>query len=212
MTIFLRTAKLRNLRLTSCNIWSLIGSTQYSTTRTRFSKDNAKTADSAKSEGFPKIYTKTGDSGLTSTFTGERRPKDDIIFQALGAVDELTSMIGLVREFALEKDHDYTEHLQRVQCILQDVNACIATPFSSAREVHLQRTEFDSSHTKELEDWIDSYTSQLPPLENFILPGGGKASSTLHVSRTICRRAERLVVPLVKEQQINAETLKYLNR
>jgi len=79
-------------------------------------------------------------------------------------------MLGLAREFALEGKHDYTEHLQRVQCILQDVNSCIATPYSSAREVHLQKTEFDSSHVAEVEEWIDEYSNQMPPLESFILP------------------------------------------
>lgn len=76
----------------------------------------------------------------------------------------------MAREFALEKQHPYTDHLQRIQCILQDVNACIATPPSSAREAHLAKTEFDSRHVLEVEEWIDSYTANLPPLENFILP------------------------------------------
>ena len=76
----------------------------------------------------------------------------------------------LSREFAIENNHPYIDHLQRIQCILQDVNACIATPFSSAREAHLLKTEFDSSHAGEVEEWIDSYTAYLPPLENFILP------------------------------------------
>jgi len=143
---------------------------EYSTSRVCFSKDDVKSEEDKTSKHYPKIYTKTGDSGLTSTFTGERRPKDDHIFQALGAVDELTSMLGLAREFALEGKHDYTEHLQRVQCILQDVNSCIATPYSSAREVHLQKTEFDSSHVAEVEEWIDEYSNQMPPLESFILP------------------------------------------
>merc|ERR1712179_643467 len=143
---------------------------EYSTSRVCFSKDDVKSEEDKTSKHYPKIYTKTGDSGLTSTFTGERRPKDDHIFQALGAVDELTSMLGLAREFALEGKRDYTEHLQRVQCILQDVNSCIATPYSSAREVHLQKTEFDSSHVAEVEEWIDEYSNQMPPLESFILP------------------------------------------
>ena len=77
---------------------------------------------------------------------------------------------SLAREFGLEKQHPYTDHLQRIQCILQDVNACIATPPSSAREAHLAKTEFDSRHVLEVEEWIDSYTANLPPLENFILP------------------------------------------
>ena len=70
----------------------------------------------------------------------------------------------------MESGHPYVEQLQRVQCILQDVNANIATPLSSAREAHIKRTEFDLRHVEELEEWIDYYSSQLPPLENFILP------------------------------------------
>ena len=85
--------------------------------------------------------------------------------------------IRLAREFALEGKHDYTDHLQRVQCILQDVNSCIATPHSSAREIHLQRTEFDSSHVDEIEEWIDLYSNQMPPLESFILPVYSELSS-----------------------------------
>merc|ERR1712071_594476 len=147
---------------------------EYSTSKIRFSQDPPKQpCEDKESVKHPKIYTKTGDSGFSSTFTGERRSKDDYIFQALGAVDELTSMLGLAREFALEGKHDYTDHLQRVQCILQDVNSCIATPHSSAREIHLQRTEFDSSHVDEIEEWIDLYSNQMPPLESFILPVEG---------------------------------------
>ena len=82
----------------------------------------------------------------------------------------ISSSSRLAREFGLESKHPYVEKLQRVQCILQDVNANIATPLSSAREVHLKRTEFDAHHVAELEEWIDFYSSQLPPLENFILP------------------------------------------
>lgn len=166
----------------------------------------------ASTRVYPKIYTKTGDSGMTSTFTGERRPKDDVIFNALGVVDELTSALGLAREFGLDKQHSYVEQLQRVQCILQDVGSNIATPLSSAREAHLRLTEFDSMHVIELEEWIDDYTSRLSPLENFILPGGGKASCSLHVARTVARRCERATVPLVRQSQVSPEVLKYLNR
>jgi len=213
MTVFLQTrqwlCQLSRLKSVRCKLRYQ----EYSTSKIRFSQDPPKQpCEDKESVKHPKIYTKTGDSGFSSTFTGERRSKDDYIFQALGAVDELTSMLGLAREFALEGKHDYTDHLQRVQCILQDVNSCIATPHSSAREIHLQRTEFDSSHVDEIEEWIDLYSNQMPPLESFILPGGGKPSSTLHVSRTICRRAERAVVPLVKEENTNPETLRYLNR
>ncbi|KAK4020957.1 corrinoid adenosyltransferase [Daphnia magna] len=199
-------------RLNQKSRWDVIARGYLKTTVFSYCSTLSKNSGSTPPKVFPKIYTKTGDSGMTSTFTGERRAKDDNIFQALGAVDELASLLGLSREFGLDNSHPYTDHLQRIQCILQDVNACIATPFSSAREAHLVKTEFDSSHVGELEEWIDSYSTHLPPLENFILPGGGKASSSLHVARTVCRRAERAVVPLVREQEINPETLKYLNR
>lgn len=93
------------------------------------------------------------------------------LFHTLRYVSTLGSFyFRLSREFGLDNSHPYTDHLQRIQCILQDVNACIATPFSSAREAHLVKTEFDSSHVGELEEWIDSYSTHLPPLENFILP------------------------------------------
>lgn len=76
----------------------------------------------------------------------------------------------LATEFALDNQHPYTDQLQRIQCILQDVNASIATPRSSAREAHLVKTEFDITHITEVEEWIDYYTANLAPLEKFILP------------------------------------------
>merc|ERR1711971_1002505 len=88
----------------------------------------------------------------------------------------------------------------------QDIGSCVATPMSSARPAHLKRTGFNSQHTVELEQWIDEYTLKLPPLENFILPGGGVVAATVHVARAVCRRAEREVTPLV------SEVSRYLNR
>ena len=70
----------------------------------------------------------------------------------------------------MEAKHPYTDHIQRIQCILQDVNASIATPISSAREAHINKTLFDSTHVAEVEEWIDAYTANLAPIENFILP------------------------------------------
>ncbi|XP_026178616.1 corrinoid adenosyltransferase MMAB isoform X2 [Mastacembelus armatus] len=139
----------------------------------------------------PKIYTKTGDKGFSSTFTGERRPKEDNIFEALGNADELSSAIGLAREFCLDKGHTFTYQLDKIQCILQDVGSNIATPRSSARESHLKRTKFNAQVTADLEAWIDNLTGELPPLTKFILPSGGKSSAALHLARTVCRRAER---------------------
>ncbi|NXT18553.1 MMAB protein, partial [Syrrhaptes paradoxus] len=99
-----------------------------------------------------------------------------------------------------------------IQCMLQDVNSNIATPLSSAREAHLKRTSFSEKPVLELEQWIDSYTEQLPPLRAFILPSGGKSSAALHFSRAVCRRAERRVVPLVQAGEADPNVAKYLNR
>eukprot|EP00095_Tigriopus_kingsejongensis_P002007 maker-scaffold652_size119135-snap-gene-0.17 protein:Tk02007 transcript:maker-scaffold652_size119135-snap-gene-0.17-mRNA-1 annotation:"yrinic acid -diamide mitochondrial precursor" len=159
-----------------------------------------------------KIYTRTGDGGNSSLFTGERRPKGDAIFEALGTTDELSSHLGLCMEYADERDHPYVENLQRVQCILQDVGSALATPYSSARSSHMEKTSFSRRHTEELEEWIDSFSMSLPPLENFILPGGGKTSASLHIARSVCRRAERQISPLVLSNEVDKETLKYVNR
>jgi len=156
----------------------------------------------------PKIYTKTGDGGKSSLFTGERRPKSDELFEVLGTIDELSSNIGLAMAHADPK-LAYNEQLQRIQCILQDIGSLVATPHSSARKSHKDRVVFSSRHTNELEEWIDEYTKELPALENFILPGGSVTSSTLHVARAVCRRAER---KLVNVEEVDAEALKYLNR
>ncbi|XP_060048591.1 corrinoid adenosyltransferase MMAB isoform X3 [Erinaceus europaeus] len=146
---------------------------------------------SSKTSKPPKIYTKTGDKGFSSTFTGERRPKDDQVFEALGTADELSSAIGLARELMAEKGHPFTEELQKVQCWLQDVSSALATPRSSARESHLKLTAFPAGPVEQLEQWIDVHSCQLPPLTAFILPSGGRSSATLHICRAVCRRAER---------------------
>ncbi|XP_019342223.2 corrinoid adenosyltransferase MMAB [Alligator mississippiensis] len=160
----------------------------------------------------PRVYTRTGDKGFSSTFTGERRSKDDQVFEALGTTDELSSAIGLASELSSESGHIFAEQLHKVQCMLQDVGANIATPISSAREAHLKRTSFTEKPVLELEQWIDKYTEQLPPLTAFILPSGGKSSAALHFSRAVCRRAERCVVPIVQAGEADPNVAKYLNR
>ncbi|CAL1616014.1 unnamed protein product [Knipowitschia caucasica] len=160
----------------------------------------------------PKIYTKTGDKGYSSTFTGERRPKENQVFDALGNTDELSSAIGLAREYCLEKGHAFTDQLDKIQCTLQDVGSNIATPPSSARDSHIKKTQFTNSSTADLENWIDQFTEELPPLTNFILPSGGKSSASLHLARTICRRAERSVAPIVRSGEADPGVAKFLNR
>ncbi|XP_049434059.1 corrinoid adenosyltransferase isoform X2 [Epinephelus fuscoguttatus] len=141
----------------------------------------------------PKIYTKTGDKGFSSTFTGERRPKEDHIFEALGNTDELSSAIGLAREFCLDKGHTFTYQLDKIQCILQDVGSNIATPRSSARESHI-------SFAFALIHMLGAPQS------------GGKGSAALHLARTVCRRAERSVAPIVRSGEADPDVAKYLNR
>lgn len=170
-----------------------------------------------KKTGYPRIYTKTGDGGRSSLFTGERRPKSDTVFEALGTTDELSSHLGLCREYALEnnpkKIHPYVDQLQRIQCLLQDVGSCVATPKSSARQSHIEVSMgLSKRHTQEIEEWIDEYSKMLPPLDSFILPGGGRTSAALHVARSVCRRAERRITPLVECGDVDPEVLKYVNR
>ena len=160
----------------------------------------------------PKIYTKTGDKGTTSLFTGERRPKSDPIFEALGTTDELSSALGLAREYCLDANNTrILSCLEEIQCILQDIGSHVATPLSSASPKHAKRTEFTAS-TANLENWIDTYSEELPPLRNFILPSGGKSSASLHVARSICRRLERLLIPSLEAGDIDDDVYKYVNR
>ncbi|XP_035870749.1 corrinoid adenosyltransferase isoform X2 [Phyllostomus discolor] len=135
---------------------------------------------SSKTPKIPKIYTKTGDKGFSSTFTGERRSKDDQVFEALGTTDELSSAIGFAMELIAEKGHPFAEELEKIQCSLQDVGSALATPRSSAREAHLKHTAFGTGRILELEQWIDRYSSQLPPLTAFILPA---QRLSLHLSQ-----------------------------
>nr|XP_035113428.1 corrinoid adenosyltransferase MMAB isoform X2 [Callithrix jacchus] len=135
-------------------------------------EDGDRPQSSSRTPRIPKIYTKTGDKGFSSTFTGERRPKDDQVFEAVGTTDELSSAIGFALELVTEKGHTFAEELQKIQCLLQDVGSALATPRSSAREAHLKYTTFEAGPIVELEQWIDNYTSQLPPLTAFILPCG----------------------------------------
>uniref|UniRef100_F6YU02 Corrinoid adenosyltransferase MMAB n=1 Tax=Ornithorhynchus anatinus TaxID=9258 RepID=F6YU02_ORNAN len=166
----------------------------------------------AKVSRTPKIYTKTGDKGFSSTFTGERRPKNDHVFEAVGTTDELSSAIGFAAELIRENGHAFVDELEKIQGFLQDVGSSLATPNSSAREAHLKQTRLSEKPVLTLERWIDCYSDQLPPLTAFILPSGGKSSSALHICRAVCRRAERRVVPLVQAGEADANVAKFLNR
>ncbi|XP_068679050.1 corrinoid adenosyltransferase MMAB-like isoform X2 [Montipora foliosa] len=143
----------------------------------------------------PKIYTRTGDKGYTSTYGGERLPKTDSIFEALGATDELSSVIGVACEFCDEAGHgDIVPKLEEIQCILQDVGSNIATPRKSSPQRNIEKTKFNVDTTKVLEEWIDAYHNQLPPLRNFILPGSAFSSEWQCRTRSwdIPKQVERL--------------------
>jgi cob(I)alamin adenosyltransferase len=158
------------------------------------------------------IYTKTGDRGETTLYTGERCQKDDLIFDALGTVDELNSQIGVANEFCKKAENGLQGYLEEIQSRLLDIGSSIATPASSASEAKLTRVAFDAAHTETLESWIDLLDCQLPKLTRFILPSGGFSSSFLHVARSVCRRAERLVVGLMHQDRVDPSVAVYLNR
>lgn len=161
-----------------------------------------------------KIYTKTGDTGTTSLFTGQRVHKDNAFIEALGTVDEGNTAIGLALSL-FPKGHslDQTkEQLEIIQHALFDVGAALATPRSCHQNQKLEKTRFDNEAIEYLEKWIDAMESQLPLLKNFILPGGHPAGAALHLSRSIIRRAERMVIPLFEQDDVTQDVLVYLNR
>lgn len=161
-----------------------------------------------------KIYTRKGDKGETSLFTGQRVPKNDPFMHALGTVDECNSSIGSAISF-LPKDslfQQIVEQLEIVQHALFDLGAALATPRTRAAEAKIEKTRFDAEETELLEKWIDEMTHQLPPLHTFILPGGHPAGAMLHVARVICRRAEREIVPLGDHADVSESILVYINR
>eukprot|EP01040_Poterioochromonas_malhamensis_P004436 gene4436-4755_t len=172
------------------------------------SSDGSSTSKVKKSP----IYTRTGDKGTTSLYNGERRPKTDLFFHALGNVDELNASLGIAREHCLVSGNGLDEKIVEIQSRLFDVGAAIATPINNSSDEKLQYTKFPGQHTLQLEAWIDLLDVNLPPLKNFILPSGGLSSTHLNLSRTICRRAERSVIPLQQDGFVDAEVGKYLNR
>lgn len=154
-----------------------------------------------------KIYTRTGDEGETSLFSGGRVRKDHLRVEAYGTIDELNSMLGLARAEALPEIAQ--QWLERVQNELFVIGADLATPMDSS-PAWLKRLTMET--IEPLENEIDELTLELPPIKNFILPGGTRAAATIHVARTVCRRAERLSVSLAAEEPVNPAIVVYLNR
>jgi ATP:cob(I)alamin adenosyltransferase len=169
------------------------------------------TSDSNGTHKF-RIYTKTGDKGTSALYNGQRLPKDDGIFHALGDVDELNSAVGIAREFCDDRHEGLPEQLEVIQSRLLDIGSAVATPANKSSERKLENVRFNASATEQLEKWLDTMDDTLPPLRNFILPSGGKAASSLHLARSICRRAERSIVPLVREEMCDEQVGIYMNR
>jgi cob(I)alamin adenosyltransferase len=161
-----------------------------------------------------KIYTRTGDKGETSLFTGQRVPKNDPFIEALGSVDECNCAIGMSIAH-LPEQAAFTplrEQLIIIQHALFDLGAAIATPRTRAATDKINKTRFDDEEIELLEKWIDAMDAELPKLRNFILPGGHPSGAMLHLARSICRRAERQVVPLNHHADVSDKVICYLNR
>ncbi len=154
-----------------------------------------------------KIYTKTGDDGTTGLFGGGRRSKASLRVESYGTVDELNSMIGVVR--SENTDAEIGEMLERIQNDLLSVGADLATPAENESKSVLR---VGQPMIGQIEQWIDLLEARLPELRNFILPYGAMTASLLHLARAVCRRAERLIVRLSQDEEINALIVIYVNR
>ena len=157
-----------------------------------------------------KIYTKTGDAGETGLFGGDRVPKDHPRVAAYGDVDELNATIGLAR--ALEPREFEDALLQAIQRDLFSIGAVLATPDPARLIKALGGPGIADPAVAQLEAAIDRHEATLPPLKDFILPGGSRKGAALHMARTVCRRAERSVVGLGRATAVSPVIGRYLNR
>jgi cob(I)alamin adenosyltransferase len=156
-----------------------------------------------------KIYTRTGDGGDTALFGGTRVSKSDPRVAAYGDVDELNACLGTVAAQG-ELSEDVAELLERLQKDLFAIGARLADPAVRIAE-RVTKVVVGEGDIQRLEDWIDRFEAELPPLRRFILPGGSRAGALLHLSRTVCRRAERSIVAL-GSGAVDAHLLVYVNR
>jgi cob(I)alamin adenosyltransferase len=155
-----------------------------------------------------RIYTRTGDDGTSALATGERRPKSDLRFDAIGTVDELNAQVGAARLDKAALPDGLDAMLGRIQNDLFDLGADLATPDKPGRE----RLRMVAAQVARLESEIDAINADLAPLTSFVLPGGTPAAASLHLCRTVARRAERLAVALGASEPLNPEATRYINR
>lgn len=151
------------------------------------------------------IYTRTGDKGTTGLLDGSRIRKDSIRVESYGTIDELNSFLGFAKNFI--DDPAIKEHVHTVQRELFAVAAALADPGSKVFP-----SKISQEHIERFERWIDEYVAKMDPVPKFIIPGSSTGSGALHVSRTICRRAERLMVGLDQSEPVDPLLMKYINR
>ena len=157
-----------------------------------------------------KIYTRKGDGGVTGLFGGGRVPKAHVRVEAYGDVDELNAALGMA--VSAVADEEIRAWLSRIQHDLFSLGASLAAPGAEDGSARPSTPLLPTARVREMEDWIDAASAETPPLRNFILPGGTEGAAALHMSRTICRRAERAVVRLTLQEAADPLVLKYLNR
>ncbi|MDO8288158.1 MAG: cob(I)yrinic acid a,c-diamide adenosyltransferase [Parvibaculum sp.] len=160
-----------------------------------------------------KIYTRTGDKGTTALATGERVPKHVLRIESYGTVDETNATVGLVR-LHTKDDPVLDAMLARIQNDLFDLGADLATPGKTAAELGYEPLRIVEAQATRLETEIDMLNANLAPLRSFVLPGGTAAAASLHLARTVSRRAERLMTALneADEAGVSEAALKYINR
>ena len=146
-----------------------------------------------------KIYTRTGDAGETGAADGTRIAKDNLLMHVQGDIDELNSLLGVMASHLKDKQLEY---IRDVQHVLFDIGG----------EISLAASIVGADEITSLEQHIDAFNENLEPLKEFILPGGNQAGSLCHLARTVCRRAERNMVSLSQEREVNSHSLAYINR
>jgi cob(I)alamin adenosyltransferase len=179
------------------------------------SMSQAKPFDEPQRIVLNRIYTRSGDQGQTSLVGGQRVFKDDLRIECYGTVDELNAFIGLARSSAEQASvqhealREFASTLRRVQHELFNLGSILAT---LPEDVHPKQPSVTAVEIQKLEHEIDTANQHLPPLRSFVLPGASRLDAELHVCRTICRRAERLLVALSREAGVPLEAVQYLNR
>jgi cob(I)alamin adenosyltransferase len=159
-----------------------------------------------------KLYTRSGDDGTTGLFSGARVSKNHPRIEAYGTVDEFNACLGLcISEAGRAANLSVIGIiLSTVQSRMFDIGADLATPEGATNEARIRR--IDEPHVAEIEGWIDQIDGQNEPLRNFVMPGGSEMAARLHMARTICRRAERLIVGLAHTESVGEPLLRYINR